>query len=78
MDKSLGPRHYIWGFFLIISIVSTIFTFATGGFKNPDCSLPSNSQEIQCLPDEEFDQPTGGFDPNRPGEPYDGGDFPAP
>jgi hypothetical protein len=51
---------------------------ANGTFEGPDCSLPINSQEIACLPDEEFDQPTGGFDPDAPGEPYDGGDWPAP
>ena len=78
MDEKPTFRHYFWGAFLIISIVGVIYGFATGEFEGPDCSLPSNSQEIACLPDEEFEQPSGGYDPDAPGEPYDGGDWPAP
>lgn len=78
MRERLGARHYIWGFFLIWVVVSSIVSFALGGFESPDCSLPINSQEYECLPDEEVDQPTGGYDPNFTGEFYDGGDYPAP
>jgi hypothetical protein len=77
MDDKPTFRHYFWGAFLIFTIISGIYGFATGAFEGPDCSLPSNSQEIACLPEEESEGPTG-WDPDGPGEPYDGGDYPAP
>ena len=78
MDGKATFRHYFWGGLLVLSIFGAAYTFATGGFEGPDCSLLSNSQEFECLPEEEIQQPTGGFDPDGPGGPYDGGDYPAP
>ena len=40
-----------------------------------DCDNPINSSLEECQPEE--DSYTG-WDPNGPGEPWDGGDFPAP
>ncbi len=78
MNDKATFKHYFWGALLLLTIFGFVNGLANGTFKGPDCSLPINSQEIACLPDEEFDQPTGGFDPDAPGEPYDGGDWPAP
>jgi hypothetical protein len=57
--------------FVIWVLISGITLWGTG----TDCSDPSNSALIECQPEE--DNVTG-WDPDGPGEPYDGGDFPAP
>lgn len=77
VDDKATFKHYFWGAFLLLAIFSVFHGLANGTFEGPDCSLSINSQEIACLPEEEPESKTG-WDPDGPGEPYDGGDYPAP
>lgn len=60
----------------VLVAVWIIVGFVSAYNDRIDCSLPSNIEEPLCAPDEP-DTYTG-FDPDSPGEPYDGGDYPAP
>ena len=63
--KALGVAVAVW---IIVGVVSV---WGDG----VDCGDPKNSALEECQPEEDT---ITGWDPNGPGEPYDGGDFPAP
>ena len=67
----------IWVILGVIFFAVWIVVGLVGAYNDRmDCSVPSNFEEPLCQPDEP-DTYTG-FDPDAPGEPYDGGDWPAP
>ncbi len=73
MFENVSKWKVIVGFLFALYMIISVLTL--WGDDALDCNLPENSAAEFCSPEE--DNVTG-WDPNGPGEPWDGGDFPAP